>query len=155
PAQPYAGRILSVPVEAADELTDDHANALFVELFEEVQRASQGPVGPFWTAIRAGEQGMVELVCCWPTIGGAPAGAYSADTVVGTLPARIDLVAVWSPTDGDELPDGYTHPAVVALFDEAAERGIRIGDAEVRQAVQGTSAEDWTVEVSIMARVTR
>ncbi|MFE6734903.1 MerR family transcriptional regulator [Microbacterium sp. NPDC057650] len=153
PAQPYVGRVLSVPVDAADELTDDHANAVFADLFREVQRAGQGPTGPFWTTIRAGEQGMVELVCCWPTTGEAPAGSYGTDTVADVLSARTDLVAVWSPTAGEELPDGYTHPAVVALFDAVAERGIRIGDAEVRQAVRGTSEEDWIVEVSITVGV--
>lgn len=151
-AQPYVGRVISVPVEEADDLNDDDANEVILALFEEVQRAGLGPAGRFWTTIRPGERGQIDLVCCWPTVHEASAGWGGADIEVGVLPARTELVATWRPTDGEDLPVGYTHPAVVALFEAVAHRRVDLRDAEVRQTVDGTSADDWSVEVAITER---
>lgn len=152
-AQPYVGRVISVPLVEAEELTDDDASALFAELFEQVQRDGLGPSGQFWTSIRPGERGQVDLVCCWPTVREAEPGWGGPGTEIGMLPKRTDLVARWRPQEGEELPEGYTHPAVVALFEELARRGADVRDAEVRQTVIGESADDWTVEVAITERV--
>ncbi|UNK71167.1 MerR family transcriptional regulator [Microbacterium sp. H1-D42] len=148
-AVPYVGRVITVPVDAADELTDDHANHLFEVLFAQVHEAGLGPAGTFWTTIRAGDRGQVELVCCWPTVRQADAGWGGPDTEVAVLPARTELIATWRPAAGEELPDGYTHPAVVALFEAVGARGIALSDSEVRQRVHGSSDQDWCVEVAI------
>ncbi|MGO1920528.1 MAG: hypothetical protein ACTH07_04080, partial [Microbacterium sp.] len=65
------------------------------------------------------------------------------------LPARTDLVATWRPTEGETLPDGAAHPAVVALFDAVADRKIELGGLEVRQTVLGQSEQDYAVDVSV------
>ena len=148
-AVPYVGRVIAVPVDAADELTDDHANHLFEALFAQVHEAGLGPAGSFWTTIRAGDRGQVELVCCWPTLRPADAGWGGPDTEVAMLPDRTELIATWRPTAGEDLPEGYTHPAVVALFEAAGDRGIDLADSEVRQRVHASSDEDWLVEVAI------
>lgn len=148
-AVPYVGRVIAVPADAADELTDDHANDVFAALFQDVHEAGLGPAGSFWTSIRAGDRGQIELVCCWPTVRPAEVGWGGAGTKVNVLPARTELVATWRPDAGEELPEGYTHPAVVALFEAAGSRGLDIGEAEVRQSVHGTGDDDWSVEVAI------
>lgn len=148
-ATTYVGRAISVPADEADELTDDYANDVFAGLFRDVHDAGLGPAGAFWTTIRPGAQGEIELVCCWPTARRAETGWGGPGTEVGILPARTELVANWRPQDGEELPEGYTHPAVVALFEAVGERGIALGKTEVRQTVHGSSADDWHVEVMI------
>ncbi|WP_426737958.1 hypothetical protein [Plantibacter sp. 2H11-2] len=65
------------------------------------------------------------------------------------LPERTELAAVWRSEPGVELPEGSTHPAVVALFDAIAERGITMPTTELRQRVLGQTADEYTVEVSI------
>ncbi|MGB4136487.1 MAG: MerR family transcriptional regulator [Microbacterium sp.] len=148
---PYVGRVISVPIEAADELTDDHANDVIMALFHEVREAGLGPSGQFWTALRAGDRGQLDVVCCWPTLREPDAGWGGPGVESGILPARTELVATWRPGSDDALPDGYTHPAVVALFEAVAEHDVDLREAEVRQTVSGTDAGDWTVEVSITA----
>jgi DNA-binding transcriptional MerR regulator len=148
-AQPYAGQVITVPAEDAEDLTDEDANEVFGGLFVRIQEAGLGPSGPFWTALRAGERGDPEIRCCWPTLAEVPAGALGPDVISGTLPARTEIVAVWRPLPGEELPDGALHPAVVGLFDAIAERGDDLTDAEVRQAVRGESEDDYVVEISV------
>lgn len=148
-AQPYVGRVISVSVDDADQLTDEHANAQFEALFHEVEQAGLGPVGSFWTTMRAGEHGLIELVCCWPTAHLAPTGWGGEHTERGVLPARTELVATWNSTAGEPAADGYTHPAIVALYESLAARDLTLRTTEVRQTVVGADADDFHVEVSV------
>lgn len=99
--------------------------------------------------MRAGERGTVEIVCCWPTRTLAPEGAGGSESFSGVLPSRTELVATWRTVDGEELPEGMLHPAIVGLFDSIAERDLNLSDAEVRQTVLGQSEDDYAVEVSV------
>lgn len=149
PAQPFLGQAISVPVEEHEALTDDDANRVLGELFERVQDAGLGPVGNFWTALRPGENGRVEIVCCWPTLSVAPESVHGSEAFSAVLPARTELVASWRPTSDEELREGVLHPAVVALFDAVGERRMRLDEVEVRQSVIATSETDYTVEVAV------
>lgn len=149
PAQPFLGQAISVPVGEEDTLTDDDANRVLGELYQRIQEAGLGPVGTFWTALRPGENGRVELVCCWPTLSVAPESVHGPQAVAAVLPARTELIASWRPSGDEELPEGILHPAVVALFDAVGERGMRLGAVEVRQSVIATSETDYTVEVAV------
>ena len=147
--QPFVGRVLSVPADEVDTLSDDVANDQFAQLFAALQRASLGPSGQFWTTLRAGDQGSVEVVCCWPTPVQLDVDWGGPDTVVGALPARTELVSLWRADEGQTLPEDSTHPAVVALFDALAERRIDLRDREVRQTVIGQGEGEYAVEVAI------
>lgn len=149
PPQPYVGRVLTVPRGDEDAVTDDDANEQFSQLYVAVQEAGVGPTGTFWTALRPGEQGAVEIVCCWPTSSQLEPTWGGDETTVDVLPERTELAAVWRPEPGVELEEGSTHPAVVALFDAIAERGITMPTTELRQRVLGQTADEYTVEVSI------
>ncbi|PPH18165.1 MULTISPECIES: MerR family transcriptional regulator [unclassified Rathayibacter] len=146
PAQPYVGQVLTIALDEADGPGDDEANEILGVLAIRVHAAVLGPTGRFWTALRAGEPGSAELVCCWPT--SAEAEGDLAD-LAAILPARTELVATWRPRDGEELPEGTLHPAIVALFDAAGDRGLRLDGVEVRQTVLGEGPEDVAVEVSL------
>lgn len=155
PAQPYLGQAIRIPVDDAEELTDDDANQVFGALFAQLRASDLAPSGPFWTTLRAGEVGTIELVCCWPTSTPVPERACGPESFSGLLPARTELVATWTPLDGEELPEGTLHPAIVALFDSLADRALTLGEAEaegaieVRQTVLGQTEADYAVEVSI------
>lgn len=150
--QHYVGRVLSASAEEADDLTDEQANDGFSALHRRLNEAGVPMTGAFWTALRTGESGDVEVVGCWE-IDEDPAGRWSGEgDVTGTLPARRDLVATWRPTDADEVPHGATHPAIVALFDAIDERGadLPVRTTEVRQAVRGGfGSDDFAVEVAV------
>ncbi|MCR2791877.1 MerR family transcriptional regulator [Microbacterium sp. zg.Y625] len=148
PAQAYVGRVLTLDPDGADPVDDDEANAAFGELFERVQGAGLGPAGMFWTAMREGERGAVDLVCCWPTLVRAGADWHEGDTIVGELPARRELTAIWRASSAD-LPDGAVHPASVALFDRIGDRRMDTGGFEVRQNVVSAAGRDAAVEVSV------
>ncbi len=149
PAQPYVGQIIPLSVADDSDLHEEDANDIFGSLFARIQAAGLGPSGPFWTALRAGDRDTVELVCCWPTTREAPQGAGGPDSISAVLPARRELVAVWRPTGGEELPDGALHPAIVGLFDAIADRPGALDEIEVRQSVIGTGDDDYAVEVSV------
>lgn len=149
PAQPFVGQAITVRVDDADALSDDDANQIFSALFAQLHASGLGPSGQFWTALRAGERGTVEIVCCWPTRTLAPEGAGGSESFSGVLPSRTELVATWRTVDGEELPEGMLHPAIVGLFDSIAERDLNLSDAEVRQTVLGQSEDDYAVEVSV------
>lgn len=122
---------------------------MFGAPFARLQASGLGRSGPFWTALRAGDRGTVEVVCCWPTLTDVPDGVRGPGTFSAVLPARAELVATWRPVDGEELPEGALHPAVVGLFDAIVERGAELGNIEVRQTVIGQSADDYAVELSV------
>ncbi|WP_117671836.1 MerR family DNA-binding transcriptional regulator [Micromonospora sp. MW-13] len=145
--QPFVGQVISVSVDDAESLSDVDANAVFGGLFEQLQASGLGPSGQFWTTLRAGERGTVEVV--WPTPTEVDDEWCGPQTFAGVLPARTELVATWRPAEGETLPDGPTHPAVVALFDAIAGRQIELRGMEVRQTVLGQSEEDYAVEVSV------
>jgi hypothetical protein len=95
-----------------------------------------------------------DLVCCLPVPEALPQSWGGDDVEVGVLPPRVELCAVWSG-DSADLPDGVTHPAVVALLDAYASRPEidGVSDArEIRQTATGTSAEDWRVELAVTLR---
>lgn len=148
-AQPYVGRALAIPNDDDDALTDEDANAQFAQLYAAVQEAGVGPTGMFWTTIRPSDAGTVQIVCCWPTTVQLDPSWGGDETTVEVLPERIELAAIWRPEKGVELPEGATHPAVVALFDAIAERGITMPNTELRQRVLGESVHAYAVEVSI------
>ncbi|MCW2288485.1 DNA-binding transcriptional MerR regulator [Leucobacter luti] len=151
PEQHFVGRPLHAPSEDPDALTDDDANAAFAELYGQLVGAGIPLSGEFWTALRSGERGDLELVGCWAVPGPFDSEWAHPGDHVGILPARTELVAQWRPEHGEELPDGATHPAIIALFDALDERGIelRLNRMEVRQTVLGQDPDDFTVEVSV------
>ena len=153
PAQWFIGRVIAVPNEEVDDLTDEAANAEFGELFLRMRTAGIAPTGRFWTTLRTGEGGEVEIIGCWPVEAEPPAGFASAPAVVGRLPERVDLVATWRPAGDEELPDGAAHPAVVALFDALAGSEAVVAATEVRQTPLGDHEGDASVEVAITLRV--
>ncbi|MGX1702600.1 MerR family DNA-binding transcriptional regulator [Microbacterium sp. NPDC055357] len=149
PAQHFVGQVLAVPVDDVDAVSDEDANEIFGALFTRLQRAGLGPSGPFWTALRAGDQGTIEIACCWPTPEDVPEDMLGSESFAAVLPARTELVATWRPAGGEELPDGILHPAVVGLFDAVDELGFEMGAVEIRQTVTGQSADDFVVELSV------
>lgn len=149
PAQPFVGQVITVPVDDADAPSDEEANEVFGALFARLQEAGLGPAGPFWTTLRAGGKGTVELVCCWPTLPEVSEGACGRDSFSAVLPARVELVAAWRPVSNEDLPGGSLHPAVVGLFDAAAERGTELGDVEVRQMLLEHGSDEYVLEVSV------
>ena len=151
--QPYVGRVLSVPADEADTPSDDTANEQFAQLFAALQSEGLGPSGRFWTTLRAGDQGTVEVVCCWPTSKQLDADWGGPGTVVGALPARTELVSIWRADEDQTLPEDSSHPAVVALFDALAEQQIELHGGEVRQTVIEQGDGEYAVEVAITAAV--
>lgn len=151
PAQHYVGQVITVPEDSAEAVTDDEVNDVFGVLYERLQAAGFSPSGPFWTALRAGDRGTIDLVGCWPTTSEVPGEARGPETFAAVLPARTELVVRWRPEGaGDKLPEGALHPAVVGLFDAVAERGIETSnDVEVRQTMLGQIADDFAIELSI------
>jgi DNA-binding transcriptional MerR regulator len=149
PAQPYIARVLEVGLDDDIDQSNDDANAAFGELFRILQNAGVTPDGQPWTALRGRDQDAVELVLCWPTATGLDMQAVGPRASVGVLPERTELTALWRPNGGETLADGATHPAIVALFDGLAERGITFTGREVRQVSLGESEADHAVEVSI------
>ncbi|MGO2111428.1 MAG: MerR family transcriptional regulator, partial [Pseudoclavibacter sp.] len=115
PAQPFVGHAIVVPVDDTEAASTEEANQIFAALFARLQEAGLGPSGPFWTALRIGERGTVEVVCCWPTFAEADEGAGGPGSFAGMLPARTELVGTWRPIDGEELLDGSLHPVAVSL----------------------------------------
>jgi len=149
PAQHFVGQVIAVPIDDADAVSDDDANDVFAALFARLQASGLGPSGPFWTALRAGDRGTVEVVCCWPTLTDVPEEVRGRESFSAVLPERTELVSTWRPENGEELPEGPLHPAAIGLFDALAERGAELGDVEVRQAIIGQSTGDYAVELSV------
>lgn len=149
--QKYVGRLLSVSLAALDELSNDVANDEFAELYERLSRIGAQVSGNFWTTMRMGENGEAEVIGCWEVLSFPDSSLLGEGDIAGSLHVRTDLVATWRPTEGEELPDGATHPAVVALFDALDERQTELQgkQTEIRQAVLGSSESDFAVEVSI------
>lgn len=155
--QKYVGRILSLPADDAEARVDDEANAAFADLYGKLVGSGAQLTGRFWTTMRSGENGDIQLIGCWEVLSFPDPALLSETSVAGVLPARTDLVATWSPTAGEELPEGATHPAVVALFDAIHreqmldERHTEVlgRQTEIRQTVLGHSESDYSVEVAV------
>lgn len=124
-------------LEEVDGLDETAANGAFGELHQRATAAGLEPTGEFWTTLRASSRDQVEILLCWAT--GLPAGAgwVGPEVVAGTLPRRRELTARWAG-DAEQLPEDATHPAVVALFDAIASRGLDLADQEIRQGPEGT-----------------
>ncbi|HJA38383.1 MAG TPA: MerR family DNA-binding transcriptional regulator [Candidatus Brevibacterium intestinigallinarum] len=160
PAQPYVAVILQVPVDPATaeaqsvDDADDAVERIVLELMNALAADGIAPTGPLWITMRVAGREAVDLVCCLPVPDVLPQSWGGDDVEVGVLPPRVELCAVWSG-DGADLPEGVTHPAVVALLDAYASRPEIDGmsDArEIRQTASGASAEDWTVELAVTLR---
>ncbi|PFG45032.1 DNA-binding transcriptional MerR regulator [Georgenia soli] len=149
-AQPYVARRLTVSMDDEQAVSERNAEAEFVRLFTHLQDAEMAPAGAFWTALReGGTPDTAELLCCWPTERRLPAGWGGDGTVVGVLPQRRELVATWR-SDGGPLPEGAVHPAVVALFEAVASRGLELSRPEVRQTVVEDDGEGaFAVEIAV------
>lgn len=160
PAQPYVAVTLQVPVDPATaeaqsvDDADDAVERIVLELMNALAADGIAPTGPLWITMRVAGREAVDLVCCLPVPDVLPQSWGGDDVEVGVLPPRVELCAVWSG-DGADLPEGVTHPAVVALLDAYASRPEIDGmsDArEIRQTASGASAEDWTVELAVTLR---
>lgn len=150
PVQPYVARVFNVSGEDQADLDDAAANEHFAALFSALQNDGYGPSGSFWTGLREGRRSaQAEVRLCWPTQQRVPDGWGGEDTVIDELPSRKELVAKWSSDDGGNLPEGSMHPAVVALFEAIAERGVQVNSPEIRQAVVGHDEAEHSVEVSV------
>jgi DNA-binding transcriptional MerR regulator len=160
PAQPYVAVTLQVPVDPAtaevqsgDE-ADEAVERIVLELMNSLAADGVAPTGPLWITMRVAGRETADLVCCLPVPEALPQSWGGDDVEVGVLPPRVELCAVWSG-DSADLPDGVTHPAVVALLDAYASRPEidGVSDArEIRQTATGTSAEDWRVELAVTLR---
>lgn len=146
--QSFLGRVMS---SADGELSDENADNQFAELFADIQNAGLGPSGAFWTAIRLSDDGDSQIVGCWPTTTypDTTRWANTRDTVIGQLPARTELVALWQPGDGVELVQDTLHPAVVALFDALSDREVALEATELRQRVLYNGESIPQVEVAV------
>ncbi|MFJ4164618.1 MerR family transcriptional regulator [Microbacterium sp. NPDC089698] len=149
PAQHFVGQVITVPVDDVDAVSDDDVNDVLGALNARLLASGVGPCGSFWTLLRAGDRGAVETVCCWPTLFEVSEEVRGPESFSAVLPARTELVATWRPVDGQELPEGTLHPAAVGLFDAIAERGVELGNVEMRQAVIGESCDDYAVGLSV------
>lgn len=148
PAQAFVAQVITVSNDSTESVADEGVNEVFRELFEQLQSAGIAPCGQFWTSLRAGVRGTVDVICCWPTSELIAVG-HSQQFFAASLPARTELVATWRPTSPGTSPDGLTHPGVVALFDALAHRQIDLRDMEVRQEVHGHGDDDYAVEISV------
>ncbi|WP_371029942.1 MerR family DNA-binding transcriptional regulator [Pseudoclavibacter sp. JSM 162008] len=136
--------------------TDEDANRAFADLYQHCVEAGLEPGPAFWTSLREAPGSParapeLQMLLCWPVVRlPKPDDASWADEriLADELPPRTDLVAVWR-SDGADLPEGSVHPAVVALFDALAERGVALKSPEVRQRVIGEDANDFVVEVAV------
>lgn len=138
-AQPFVARALTIHDD--DLLSDDDANAASGELYGQLRSAGLGPSGEFWTTLRVGDDGTAELLLCWPTAEALDPDWGGTQALVGVLPSRTELVASWQPEEGEVLPEGGLHPAVVALFDSLGERDVTPDRTEIRQTVVGEGVE--------------
>ncbi|MBS3179262.1 MULTISPECIES: MerR family DNA-binding transcriptional regulator [unclassified Pseudoclavibacter] len=136
--------------------TDEDANRAFADLYQHCVEAGLEPGPAFWTSLREAPGSParapeLQMLLCWPVARlPKPDDASWADEriLADELPPRTDLVAVWR-SDGADLPEGSVHPAVVALFDALAERGVALQSQEVRQRVLGEDESDFAVEVAV------
>ncbi|PPG38043.1 MerR family DNA-binding transcriptional regulator [Pseudoclavibacter sp. RFBA6] len=165
-ATPFVALVISLPADlgaAGADLgggravpTDEDANRGFVELHGRIVEAGLEPGSGFWTTFReapgsTARASELQMLLCWPIARIPQPGDASWDderTLVGELPPRTELVAVWR-SDGADLPEGSVHPAAVALFDALAERGMALTSPEVRQSVVGEDAQNFVVEVAV------
>ncbi|PPG36180.1 hypothetical protein C5E10_01275 [Pseudoclavibacter sp. RFBG4] len=136
--------------------SDEDANREFAELHRRSVEAGLEPGPGFWTSFRAApgstaRASELQMLFCWPVARLPEADDKSwhdGRILADELPPRTDLVAVWR-SQGADLPEGSVHPAVVALFDALAERGVVLTSPEVRQRVIGEDADDVVVEVAV------
>ena len=151
PPQLFVGRTISATLEPGEELSDDEVNDSFAKLYERLVRAGVQLSGTFWTTMRADSNGGVEVIGCWEVAALPEPGILEECEIAESLPARTDLVATWNSIAGAVLPEGSTHPAVVALFDACVEHQLELNNkaVEIRQSVLGQSESDFSVEVSI------
>ncbi|NYF12051.1 DNA-binding transcriptional MerR regulator [Pseudoclavibacter sp. JAI123] len=165
-ATPFVARVIPLPAAldaGADGagrdgavLTDEDANGEFGELYRRSVEAGLEPGPAFWTSLReapgsAARAPELQMLLCWPVARNPETGDASWDDeriLADELPPRTELVAVWR-ADGADLPDGSVHPAVVALFDALAQRGVALQSQEVRQRVVGEDESDFAVEVAV------
>lgn len=155
-AQPFVGVVLTAPSAATSPEEDDRLNDEVTRATEDLwlRLASDGlqPSGPLCITMRMQDRETIELACCLPVPHRLPDGWGGEDVEVGELPERTELCAVWKPQGSGDIPEGVTHPAVVGLLDAYAEHPTTTAfrDArEIRQIARGTSADDWTVEISV------
>ncbi|MBF4459278.1 MULTISPECIES: MerR family transcriptional regulator [unclassified Pseudoclavibacter] len=136
--------------------SDEDANREFTELHRRSVEAGLEPGPGFWTSFReapgsTARASEVQMLLCWPVARLPEVDDASWDDgriLADELPPRTDLVAIWR-SHGADLPEGSVHPAVVALFDALAERGVALTSPEVRQRVIGEDANDVVVEVAV------
>ena len=159
---PFVARVIPLPADldagGSDGAvqTDEDANREFAELYRRSVEAGLEPGPGFWTSFREGPGSTakapeLQMLLCWP-VARIPDvdDAFRRDerTLADRLSPRTELVAAWA-SHGAELPEGVVHPAVVALFDALAERGVALRSPEVRQRVVGEDASDFVVEVAV------
>lgn len=154
---PFVACVIPLPADLgatgddATAPTDDDANRAFGELYRRSAEAGLEPGPGFWTSFREAPSSTarapeLQMLLCWPVARTPESGDASWSderTLVDELPPRTELVAVWRSA-GADLPDGSVHPAIVALFDALAERGVALAAREVRQRIL-----DFAVEVAI------
>ena len=151
PRQLFVRRQLTAPATDSDPATDEAANNAFAELYGRLNRAGAALTGRFWTAMRATEAGGVAIDGCWEVLSPPEPSCLGPEDAFGAMPERCDLVVTWQPTSGEELPEGTTHPAVIALFDVLAEHSIEFQglETELRQTMLDPSSADSAIEVSV------
>jgi hypothetical protein len=152
PAQQFVGRIMSVPGSTSESLTGESVNEALTTLFEQLQAAGVKRSGPFWTTLTTNSNDQIAVMYCWSVAQPVPGRFGDQDTLIGELPERLELVATWHATPEFTLPEGTTHPAVVALFDALTEQNVDLKRSEVRQSIVGTDANNYDVEVAITIR---
>ncbi|PPF81436.1 hypothetical protein C5E07_14250 [Pseudoclavibacter sp. RFBJ3] len=171
-ATPFVARVIPLPADldaagggvargdgAGAAPSDEDANREFAELHRRSVEAGLEPGPGFWTSFReapgsTARASELQMLFCWPVARLPEADDESwhdGRILADELPPRTDLVAVWR-SHGADLPEGSVHPAVVALFDALAERGVALTSPEVRQRVIGEDANDVVVEVAVTLR---
>ena len=149
--QRFVGCLLGLAGADSPEPTTDEANAAFADLYARLAGAGAELTGAFWTTMRTSETGAIELLGCWE-VSTLPDGfVRGPEERVGALGAGQELVATWTPVEGEELGEDALHPAVVALFDRLGALGIELGErhTEIRQTVLYRDQDLCSVEVAV------
>ncbi|MGO1543523.1 MAG: MerR family transcriptional regulator [Gulosibacter sp.] len=155
PRLPFVGRVLAFSADNDAALINEEATAAFAQLDERANHAGLTRSGRFWTTLRSGDNGQVEVIGCWAASDTVVESWPYEEDLIGVLPARTELVATWPSSDSEELPADATHPAEVAIFDALEERGIELhlDGMEVRQEMIAHGAGDYSVEVSVTTSI--
>lgn len=143
---------MSLPASAPESHTAETVNEALTTLSERLQAAGVARSGPFWTTLTTDSNDQIAVMYCWSVSHRVPDQFGDQDALIGEPPERLELVATWRAPPGLSIPDGTTHPAVVALLDALTDENIDLKRSEVRQSIVVTDEDNYSVEVAMKIR---